>query len=218
MQGSGVRDQGSGSRGEPQAPARGDSAFRVRGSGFRLFRPVRSFRLPPSTFLLVFLLLAGCSGYQIGNQSLYQVGEQANIQTVHVTMFQSKSFRRNLGEQLTEAVVKEVEKRTPYKVVADPNADSVLSGQITGDSKRLLLQDIYGDSRESEINLTVTVKWIDRRGNVLRQGTPIEVPKELTVSATSDIVPEFGRSLAASQEQAIERLARQIVSMMEAPW
>ena len=53
------------------------------------------------------LLLGGCAGYQIGNQSLYP----QEIRTVYVPMFQSISFRRNLGERLTEAVVKEIEKQ-----------------------------------------------------------------------------------------------------------
>jgi hypothetical protein len=44
-------------------------------------------------------------------------------------MFESTSFRRNLGERLTEAVVKR-SKTEPYKVVSDPNADSVLTGRI----------------------------------------------------------------------------------------
>ena len=77
------------------------------------------------------LLFCGCAGYQIGNQSLYPL----EIHTVYVPMFQSNSFRRNLGERLTEAVVKEIEKRTPYKVVSDPNADSVLTGRIVAETR-----------------------------------------------------------------------------------
>ena len=55
--------------------------------------------------LVVLLFFCGCAGYQIGNQSLYP----PEIHTVYVPMFQSNSFRRNLGERLTEAVVKEIE-------------------------------------------------------------------------------------------------------------
>jgi hypothetical protein len=31
-------------------------------------------------------------------------------------------------------------------------------------------------------------------------------------------VPEFGRSVASTQQEAIEKLAQQIVGLMEEPW
>ena len=81
-------------------------------------------RMVARMLLLVLPVLCGCAGYQIGNRTLFPT----HIHTVHVPTFESISFRRNLGERLTEAVVKEIEVRTPYKVVADPNADSVMTG------------------------------------------------------------------------------------------
>ncbi len=75
--------------------------------------------------------VAGCAAYHVGNASLFP----PDIHTVFVPMFESDSLRRNLGEMLTEAVTKEIELRTPFKVVGTPNADSVLTGRITGDTK-----------------------------------------------------------------------------------
>ncbi len=48
---------------------------------------------------VVSLLVCGCAGYQVGQQALYR----PDVQTVHVPIFESNSFRRNLGEQLAEA-------------------------------------------------------------------------------------------------------------------
>ena len=59
------------------------------------------------------LLLSGCVGYQVGTGSLYA----PDVATVYVPMIESDSYRRDLGERLTEAVVKEIELKTPYKVV-----------------------------------------------------------------------------------------------------
>ena len=87
---------------------------------------------------------AGCAGYQIGNQTLYP----SHIRTVYVPMFESTSFRRNMGEQLTEAVQKEIELKTPYKVVHAPGADSVLSGRIARENKRVVIRSRSGDARE----------------------------------------------------------------------
>ena len=83
-------------------------------------------RIERCALLLLLGWLSGCAGYQIGNQSLYP----PDIHTVYVPMFESKSFRRDLGERLTEAVAKEIELKTPFKVVNDPNADSVLTGRL----------------------------------------------------------------------------------------
>src|SRR6266481_1806454 len=82
---------------------------------------------------IVMLAGGGCAGYRFGAASLYP----PDIQTVYVPVFESNSFRRNLGEWLTEAVCKEIELKTPYKVVGTPNADSVLTGKITSDTKRV---------------------------------------------------------------------------------
>ena len=168
-----------------------------------------------ASYIALLASLAGCAGYQIGNQSLYP----AHIRTVYVPMFDSTSFRRNLGEQLTEAVQKEIELKTPYKVVHDAGADSILSGQIVGETKRLVVGSRTGDPREIQVNLRVEVSWIDRFGGVIRQAEPIPLPPEITdVGASANVVPEVGQSVAAAHQQAISRLAEQIVALMEAPW
>lgn len=164
--------------------------------------------------LIVLMALSGCAGYQIGNQSLYP----AHIRTVYVPMFDSSSFRRNLGERLTEAVQKEIELKTPYKVVNDPNADSVLSGRIVGESKRLVVGSRTGDPREIQVDLRVEVSWMDRFGGALRQPESFQIPPEIDVGASSNVVAEVGQSVAVAHQQAITRLAEQIVALMEAPW
>lgn len=166
-------------------------------------------------WLCLLPLLSGCAGYQIGNQSLYPL----EIQTVYVPVFKSNSFRRNLGERLTEAVAKEIENRTPYKVVAEENADSVLSGQLISETKRVLVPSLTGDAREIQVEMQVEVSWIDRKGRMLRDTQYLPMPEEIAnISSTGNVVPEVGQSIATAQQQAICRLARQIVGLMEKPW
>jgi hypothetical protein len=38
------------------------------------------------------------------------------------------------------------------------------------------------------------------------------------VTSTGNFIPELGQSLATAQQQAVDRLAVQITSMMEKPW
>jgi hypothetical protein len=164
---------------------------------------------------VVLVALAGCQGYQIGNGTLYP----SHIRTVYVPIFENRSFRRNLGERLTEAVIKEIEAKTPYKVVGTPNADSILSGRIVGEGKRVLVENRYDDPRQEEVNLQVQVQWIDPRGNVIRNFDPIPLPTEFTtVGGTAPFVPEVGQSVATAHQQAIQQIADHIVGMMETPW
>lgn len=161
------------------------------------------------------LLFCGCTGYQIGNQSLFPT----EIHTVYVPVFRSNSFRRNLGERLTEAVVKEIENQTPYKVVTDPNADSILNGELTSETKRVLVPDVTGDAREVQVGMTVKVSWVDRKGRLLREDKCVPMPEEIVdISSTGNVVAEVGQSITTAQQQAICRLATQIVGLMEKPW
>ena len=165
--------------------------------------------------LLALGLLSGCASYQIGNQSLYPM----EIHTVYVPIFESASFRRDLGERLTEAVQKEIELKTPYKVVADPNADSILSGRIEGEGKHVLIGSQRGDPRELQVDIRVMVGWTDRQGRMLRESSAVPLPSELIdVEGTGNVVPQVGQSIASAQQEAISRVAEQIVSLMEKPW
>jgi len=165
--------------------------------------------------LLSCLLLGGCAGYRMGTATLYP----PDIHTVYVPMFESDSFRRNLGERLTEAVVKEIESKTTFKVVNSPNADSILTGRLTNETKRLLIEGPTREGRELQLDFRVDVNWIDRKGEVVQPMQSVAVPSSIvSVGQTSDIVPEVGQSIATGQQQAIQRVAEQIVSLMEAPW
>jgi hypothetical protein len=157
----------------------------------------------------------GCAAYRFGNASLYP----QDIQTVYVPVFESDSFRRNLAEFLTEAIAKEIEGKTPYKVVGSPNADSVLSGKITTDTKRVIIEDQYDYPRETQINMSVEVRWVNRKGDLVSSPATIPVPADLAMlSSDGMLVPEYGQSVATAQLQSIQRLATQIVSLMESPW
>jgi hypothetical protein len=166
-------------------------------------------------FLPAMALITGCASYHVGNQTLYPM----EIHTVYVPMFESVSFRRNLGERLTEAVMKEIELKTPFKVVSDPNADSILSGRIVGEGKEVLIGSRVGDPREIQVNMHVKVAWTDRQGRLLHESSAVPLPSELVdVQGTGNVVPEAGQSIETAQQEAIERIAVQIVSLMEKPW
>jgi len=170
-----------------------------------------------SWFLLLPLALSlpGCAGYQVGAETLYP----AEISTVYVPMFDSQSFRRNLGERLTEAVVKEIQLKTPYRVVTSANADSILTGRLLSDTRRVVAETPTDEPRQLQLNMVVEVTWTDRTGVLLGESRTLPVPEAVAnISLPATLTPEVGESVEVAQQKAIQRLAEQIVSLMEAPW
>lgn len=169
------------------------------------------------SLLLAFalLLFPGCAAYQIGNRTLYR----PDIRTVHVPIVQSNSYRRHLGERLTEAIVKEIELHTPYKVVDADVADSVLTARLVSESKRVLAENMFDEPRDIETDFFVQVQWVDRRGDVIICHTDVPVdPLFLNVGQQANFVPEGGQSITTAQQVAINRLAAQIRQQLEMPW
>ena len=168
-----------------------------------------------AAFIFLLATLAGCASYRVGNQTLYA----PDVRTVYVPMIVSSSFRRDLGERLTEAVVKEIELKTPFKVVGTPDADSVLAVRLVDDTKRVTIENQNDDPRAVDIAMAAEVTWVNRRREPIRAPSTLALPPEmLPVGNTSALIPEAGQSIATSQLQAIGRLAQQIVSTMEEPW
>ncbi len=162
--------------------------------------------------VLSVIAIAGC-GYTLGTQTLH------DVRTVHVPVFQSNSFRRNLDYLLTEAVQREIRTRTPYRLEDAETADTILKGKIVDIRKNVLSETRYDDPRELQLMVGAEVTWVDRRsGQILHQQTfPISSALTQQASAVS-FAPEVGHSLATAQQEAATRLASRIVDLMEAPW
>jgi hypothetical protein len=200
-----------------QFSASGTIQIPDRGSGIK--KRQSAIRYPQSAILNLSLLslcfAVGCASYQVGSGTLYA----PDITTVYVPMIESASYRRDLGERLTEAVIKEIELTTPFKVVGTPDADSILSARLVSDTKRVILENQNDDPRALEMAVNVEITWLNRRRQPLGAPQRIGLPRELlTIANNSTLVPEAGQSVATAEQQAIQRLAQQIVSTMEEPW
>jgi hypothetical protein len=164
--------------------------------------------------LAIAMQSAGCSAYRMGSESLYA----PDVQTVYVPMIESDSYRRDLGERLTEAVISEIETKTPYKVIASPAADAVLTVRLHDDIRRVVAEDPFDAVRASQNQLTAEVVYVNhRRSGFAAAPQFIEIPPEF-LSQTSIMVPAVGQTVSSSQQIAIERMAQQIVGSMEEAW
>jgi hypothetical protein len=160
-------------------------------------------------------LFGGCAAYQVGSETLYA----PDVETVYVPVIESDSLRRDLGERLTEAVIKDIELKTPYKVVGTPNADSVLSARLLADTRNVLVENAFDTPRVQETTLRVEVTWLNRRRMPIAPVQTVPLPPELVgIDSSSALIGEVGQSVVSAQNQAIERLSDQIVGTMEEPW
>jgi hypothetical protein len=93
--------------------------------------------------IAVAFMMTGCAGYRFGTRSLYR----NDIRTVHIPIIKSDSFRPELGVQLTEALQKELERRTPYKIGEFATADSIMTCRLTSENKQVVGETGTDESR-----------------------------------------------------------------------
>jgi outer membrane lipopolysaccharide assembly protein LptE/RlpB len=169
-------------------------------------------RMVPMVALAALLSLAGC-GYTFGPSTL------PSVRTIHVPVFQTDSFRRNLDYLLTEAVQSEIKTRSGYRLADANTADTILEGRIVDIRKNPLSETRFDDPREVQLMVGVQISWIDRRnGRVLQQQT-FPIGEQLAQhSSQVSFAPEVGQSLATAQQESVQRLAAQIVDLTEMPW
>ncbi|CAN5373489.1 LPS assembly lipoprotein LptE [soil metagenome] len=172
----------------------------------------------------------------------------AGIRTVHVPVFKSTALEttpyRDMEVDATSAVVKEINMRTPWRVSSDRDtADTELLGTILNVSKQLTNRNPQNMAREVELVVTCSLVWKDlRTGKVLSNRRPskrdtavpiapfdpslpppVEEPERekaipVTVVAVGRVLPEVGETTATGMKMAFDKMARQIVNMMEEPW
>ncbi len=157
----------------------------------------------------------GCAAYQLGNDSLYN----SNIRTIYIPIVRNDTFRPTIGVQLTEAIQKAVELRTPYKVVGDPSADSTLTCRVISETKQVITETRTDEPRALDAIVNIEMTWTDRRGNLLMENRFVPPGQfAFLFSQSSHFVPEGGQSITTALQHEVERLAEQIVQQMETRW
>ena len=183
-------------------------------------------------FPLLLILLAGCTAdghFQFLGYSTAPNYDQS-IRTVYVPIFENTTLRRGLEFQVTRAVIREIEAKTPYKVVdCLEKADTELIGKIVGRRKSLINANQVNEIREAEVMVNVEVTWRDLRpghmGEVLSGGfrpdsrlapnDPRNIPPPVLITPLATFIPELGGSLASAEAKLADHLGIQVVSMME---
>ena len=177
----------------------------------RLLRPAAA--LLGLAVVLLAALAWGCAsdprrGYSF--ESTYAPG----VRTVAVPIFKNDTFARGVEFELADAIVKEIQRTTPWRVVGPEHAHATLTGAITDSRLRTLTTDrITGYSQEVAVILTVDFDFRD-----LRSGQTLAARRNFTVAET--FIPAGGirERLEVGEQATVQELARAIVAELRSNW
>lgn len=151
--------------------------------------------------------LAGGCGYSIRPPFDHQ------IRTVYVPVFRSQSFRKDMNLMITERVQKEIARRTPYRIVnSEEAADAILEGYVTYVDKSVSVENPNNLPRHLNSLVTMEVRFYRKGDEEGKKASPV------VVSETAPFYPELGETSMLGFQKSIDKLAMQIVGMMEKPW
>lgn len=141
-------------------------------------------------------------------KSLYR----EDIRTVAVPIFTTRSFQRGVENQVTRAVIQQLELRTPYKVVPRDRAQTLLEGEIEEVAVRTVSQN--PDNllpQEQTLTIRVNFTWKD-----IRTGRILVERRAFAQSAA--FYPTLAEGRFVGTQTAAEKLAVALVQQLEADW
>lgn len=159
-----------------------------------------------------FITILGGTGCRATGYSV-RAPYDTNVKTVYVPTFQSVTFRREINFQITELVIKEIHRRTPYHVVGKPDdADTTLSGTINYAEKNVVVENPNNLARQLTATIVIAVTWTDNKAVEKKDTNPA------VVANTFNFYPEIGEPVEAAFYRDSEKMATQVVNMMEQSW
>tara|TARA_B100000959_G_C14933863_1_gene604835 strand:+ start:1168 stop:1680 length:513 start_codon:yes stop_codon:yes gene_type:complete len=162
---------------------------------------------------LVFLFCASCaSNPTVGYSSASLYAKEYH--SVAVPIFQNETMTRNMEFMLTDAVIKEIQSRTPYAVLGEKYADTILTGTITNIELDFMTQSKQtGLDNEMLVEATIDFKWTN-----LRNDATIAGRNNFTSSALFIPSQPSSEPMEIGQFAVVQQLASDIVDQMQASW
>ncbi len=137
-----------------------------------------------------------------------------DVTTIAVPIFQNDTYNREVNFDLTDAVIKEIQSRTPYRVVPQSRAETVLLGHVRGvELDQLSKSRITGLSEEVILSVTIDFQWKDLRNDRLLVERKSFAGQGLFVPSAPS-----GEPIELGEFAAVQQLARDIVSEMRSSW
>ena len=166
--------------------------------------------------LAALLMIGGCGYTQVGDDpaSGYHWRSlcREDVKTVAVNIFKNADYTRGVEFALTKAVINQLEAHSPYKVVPQDRADTILEGQINTVRRSTISKDSLTALPQEQLYIvSLDFTWKDlRTGRILVERRNFE--------QTTTYYPTLGEADSIANQQAAERLALAIVQELQANW
>jgi hypothetical protein len=157
-------------------------------------------------------VLFGCAGGDLGGYSFSGVYRE-DVRTIEVPVFENETFAHGLEVELTDAIIKEIHQKTPWRV-SRGSADTRLSGRIlASDLRKLTTDSTSGLVQEMAVVTSVSFEWRDLRTDEI-------LVSRRDFRGAETFVPSRGarERLDTGQRASVDQLARQIVAQLRSSW
>ena len=135
-------------------------------------------------------------------------------QSIAIPIFQNSTMTRDVEFMLTDAIIKEIQVRTPYRVVAKHVAETLLTGTITSMNLSTLSRSrTTGLDNEVLFKVVIDFEWYDQVN-----GNRIVGREKFASSAVFIPSRPSSEPLEIGQFAVVQQLASDIVDQMQASW
>ncbi|MHC4810260.1 MAG: LPS assembly lipoprotein LptE [Planctomycetota bacterium] len=157
--------------------------------------------------------VAGCSSDPRTGWSTTPVHD-ASIGTIAVPIARNGTWDRSVHLELTEAIVKEIEARTPWRVVPESRARTILDVTIREvELEQLSRSRGTGLAEEMALTLRVDFDWTR-----IDTGDTLAARRDFAASALFVPSPPAGERIEVGRFDAVARTAAAIVDALEGSW
>ena len=135
-------------------------------------------------------------------------------QSIAIPIFQNSTMTRDVEFMLTDAIIKEIQVRSPYRVVDKHVAETLLTGTITSMKLSTLSRSrTTGLDNEVLFKVVIDFEWFDQVN-----GNRIVGRKNFASSAVFIPSRPSSEPLEIGQFAVVQQLASDIVDQMQASW
>lgn len=164
-------------------------------------------------FTVTILVLLGCASDPTSGYAFARLHDD-RVTSVAVPVFQNKTFDRGVAAELTQAVTKEIQRRTNWVVTSPKNADRLLDATVTKSTQSVLSIDREtGMGQQLAVILTIDFQFSDAR-----TGKVLFARQNFTASDSYIPTIEAKERRDVGRHGAIDRLAKAIVAELQTAW
>jgi hypothetical protein len=161
--------------------------------------------------LALSLWLPGCSSDPTQGYSFASSYDQ-RVQSISVAVFENATFHPGIEADLASALIRRVQRDTPWKVVGDATAQTSLTGVINDVQISRLTQDTAGGiSQQVAVRLIMDFQW---RSNV----TGRLLAERRGLAVTESFIPAAGEPIDVGFSAATDEAAGAILEAMRSVW